>query len=224
MRRSAAPGVALALSACTFGSGTETGPEYASAIVANAATNGLTGVVGRPLPQAVGAIVIDPSGGPVSGVVVTWTVVDSTGTTSATTSTTDATGNATVTWTLDTIARVDSLTASIPSGASTTLTAFGVAGRPAAITKVSGNPQAVASGSKSLPLVIAVADAYGNVAAGVAVTWAVTGGGALSASATTTGENGQSFVTLTTTTTPGNYVVTATVGSLAAATFAITSY
>lgn len=212
-------GLAAALTACSFG--TDTGPGYASGIAANAATNGQTGIVGRPLPQPVGALVVDPAGGPISNVVVTWTVVDSAGSISVDTSTTDLHGNATVTWTLDTIVGVDSLTASIASGASATITAFAVAGPPATIKIVSGSPQAVASGSQSLPLVVGLMDAYGNPVPGIPVAWSAAGGGSLSAPSTITNGNGQAYVTLTTGTTPGNYTVTATVGRLAPVTFSL---
>jgi hypothetical protein len=219
IRRLAPLGLAVALTACSFGSGTE--PPFASAIAAAAATNGQAGTVGRPLPKPVGAVVVDPNGNPVSGVTVTWAVADSTGSIGTPTSVTGADGIATMTWILDTIARVDSLTASIPSGASTTITAFGVAGAPKALVRVSGNAQSIVAGSTSLPLVIEVTDAYGNPVSGVAVVWAVTGGGSLSASSTTTGENGQAYVTLTTDAAPASYTVTAAAGALAPATFAL---
>jgi hypothetical protein len=219
MCRVATLGLAAAITACTLGTGD--GPVYASGIAANAATNGQSGIVGRPLPQPVGAIVVDPAGGPVPGVVVTWTVVDSAGSISVDTSTTDLHGTAIVTWTLDTIARVDSLTASIASGAAATITAFGVAGQPATIRIISGNPQAIVSGSQSLPLVVELFDTYGNPVPGYPVAWSASGGGSLSAALTATNGNGQAYVTFTTGTTPGSYTVTATAGRLVPVTFSL---
>ena len=179
-------------------------------------------MVGTALAQPVAVHVMDQNGGIVAGATVTWTVVNGAGTTSAATSTTDATGTATVVWTLDTLARVNSMTASIQSGASTTVFATGTAGAATSATKVSGDAQTVTSDSTSAPFVIKVADRYGNAVSGVAVTWVVTGGGALSAASTTTDATGMTNVTLTLGATPGPYTMSGDAGLLTAITFTLT--
>jgi protocatechuate 3,4-dioxygenase beta subunit len=199
-----------------------TAPTVATTITADPTTNGQTASAGTTLALPVVVHVTDQNNAPISGAVVTWAVVNHAGTLGAATSTTDATGTTNMLWTLDTIARVDSLTATIQSGASVTITARGTAGGSTSMTKQSGDAQTVKSDSTSAPLVIKVTDRYGNAVQGVAVAWVSTGGGALSASATTTDANGMSQVTLTLGATPGPYTVTATAGLTAAATFNLT--
>ena len=67
-----------------------------------------------------------------------------------------------------------------------------------------------------------VVDQFGNPISGTTVTWAVTGGGTLSATTSTTDATGSTQVTLTTTAAPGSYTVTATAGTLTPVTFTIT--
>ncbi len=54
------------------------------------------------------------------------------------------------------------------------------------------------------PLVVQVADAFGNPIPGVDVVWTVDGGGSVSSATTTTGADGQTSVTRTLGTTAGN--------------------
>jgi adhesin/invasin len=214
-------GAAAMIGACSKDSN-NTAPLVASTVSSDVATNGQTALVGTALLQPVAVHVMDQNGGVVAGATVTWTVLNGAGTTSAATSVTDATGTATVVWTIDTIARVDSMTASIQSGASTTLFATGTAGAATSAMKVSGDSQTVTSDSTSAPLVVKVVDRYGNPVAGVAVAWVVTGGGTLSAASTNTDATGTAKVTLTLGATPGPYTIVATAGLLAAITFNLT--
>ncbi len=214
-------GLSAALGACHNDS-TNTAPLVATTITANAATNAQAGTVGQALAQPATVVVTDQNGNPIINATVTWTVVSGAGTTSAPTSVTDVSGTATVTWTIDTIARVDSMTASIASGTSVTFTATGNAGAATTVAKVSGDSQTVVSDSTSAPFVIKVTDRYGNAVAGATVAWVVTGGGALSAASTTTDATGKSQVTLTLGATPGPYVITATALTLTAVTFNLT--
>lgn len=214
-------GAAVALTACSKDSN-NTAPLVASSITSDVTTNGQSAAVGTALAQPIAVHVMDQNGGVVAGATVTWTVLNGAGTTSAATSTTDATGTATVVWTLDTIARVDSMTASIQSGTSTTVFATGTAGAATTAMKVSGDSQTVVSDSTSAPLAVKVVDRYGNPVAGVPVAWVVTGGGALSAASTTTDATGMAKVTLTLGATPGPYTIVATAGLLTAITFNLT--
>jgi adhesin/invasin len=199
-----------------------TAPLVATSIVANAATNAQATTVGTPTPQAVSVVVTDQNGNPIQNASVTWTVVNHAGTTGSATSTTDASGTASTTWTVDTIARTDSLTASIASGGSVTITAIGQAGAATSATKVSGDAQTDSSTHTSAPFVIKVTDKYGNAVSGVVVAWVVTGGGTLSAASTTTDVTGMTSTTLVLGSVPGPYVITATAGILAAVTFNLT--
>lgn len=213
--------VNMAVLACNKDSA-NTAPLVGTSIVANSATNAQATTVGQPTPQPVSVVVTDQNGNPIQNVTVTWTVVNHAGTTGAASSQTDASGTASTTWTVDTTARTDSLTASIFAGASVTMTAIGQAGPAANTTKVSGDAQSDSSGTTSAPFVVMVTDRYGNAVSGVAVAWIATGGGTLNASSTTTDATGKTQTTLILGSTPGPYTITATAGLLAAVTFNLT--
>jgi hypothetical protein len=193
----------------------------ATAVTVSAATNNQTAVVGTALPQPVSVQVTDGAGAPIGNVVVTWTVLTGGGSVSTATSTTDVNGNATVVWTLGPTIGAQTLSASIATGASTTITATGVASGATGINIVSGNNQTIAAGATSAPLAIHIADQFGNPAAGVTVTWAATAGATLSATSTTTDANGNTSVTVSS---PTAMVITvsASAGALAPATFTVT--
>jgi hypothetical protein len=197
-------------------------PLTATAVTANAATNGQTGTVGTALAQAVGVLVVDQNGAPLANATVNWTVESGGGALSASSSTTDSNGNATVVWTLGTIAGTDSLKASLASGAVAFVTATATAGAATQILITSGGTQTVAAGSTTAPFVMEVADQFANPIANATVAWTTTGG-TLSATTSTTDNTGSTSVTLTTNPAPANYIVTATTGSLTPVTFSITA-
>jgi hypothetical protein len=110
------------------------------------------------------------------------------------------------------------LTAVSGALAGATSTAFTItAAAAAAIAADSGNAQsAPVITPVAQQLVARVTDAFGNPVNGVAVAWAVTGGGgSLSGTTTTTDANGRVRATWTLGGTPGANTVTATSGSLA---------
>lgn len=214
--------LAAALGACSKSSDSSTGPTPGLMMTADASTNAQTAPAGNALPKPVAVHVMDSTGAAIPGSVVTWTPNSHSGTTTSATSTTDATGTATVTWTLDTIARTDSMTASIAGGAKAVFTATGTAGVATATAKFSGDAQAVASGATSAPMIVKVTDRYGNAVANVHVAWVVTGGGTLSALSTTTDASGHAQVTLTLGSTPGSYTIQATAATLTAVMFHLT--
>ncbi len=214
-------GIASAVTAC-HSDNSNTAPTIATTITADPTSSTQTAPAGTTLALPVVVHVTDQNNAPISGAIVTWSVVNGSGSLGAATSTTDATGTTNMLWTLDTIARVDSLTATIQSGAKVTISATGTAGGATRMSKQSGDAQMVTSDSTSAPMVIKVTDRYGNAVQGVAVTWVSTGGGVLSASATVTDASGMSQVTLTLGATPGPYTVTATAGLTATATFNLT--
>ena len=143
------------------------------------------------------------------------------GSVSAASSTTSSTGDATVTWTLGSTSGLDSLKASIASGASVTLTATANAAAMATLTVISGSGQSVPAGSATQPLVVKVTDQFGNPVANAPVNWTVAGGGTLSAASSTSDTNGLAQITLTTDGAPASYTVTATGAVGAPVTFTI---
>jgi adhesin/invasin len=209
-------GLGIAVAACHDNSN-NTAPLVATGITADDATNHQTAAVGGTLAEPVAVHVTDQNGEPIANVTVTWTPMTG-GSVSAPTSTTDANGSASVSWTLDTHARVDSLKASIFSGASTIITATGTSGSATTATKVSGDNQIDATGSTSAPFVVKVSDNFGNPVSGVVVSWTSTGGGTLSAVTTTTDATGQTSVTMQIPA-GGTYTVTAAAGAAASVTF-----
>jgi hypothetical protein len=163
----------LALAATLAGCATE--PKNRDTITVDAAMNGQSATVGTR--TVVRIHVTDKSGAAVTGTIVSWTVINHAGSTLSQTVATDQTGAAAVTWTLDTIARIDSLTASVQGAGSATITATGTAGAISSFTKVSGDNQTIASGLSNpnavppLPLVVRLADRYGNGIAAAPVSW-----------------------------------------------------
>jgi len=200
-----------------------TAPLVATTITASAATNGQTGAAGTALAQPVGVLVVDQNGAPFANATVTWTVASGGGSVASPTSVTDATGTATVVYTLGTVAGVDSLEASIAGGENAFITAMATAGPASAMQVVSGGAQSVTAGSVTAPLIVKVADQFGNPVSNASVSWAVTGGGTLSATTSTTDATGTTQVTLTTDAAPATYSVTATTGSLTPVAFTITA-
>jgi hypothetical protein len=88
---------------------------------------------------------------------------------------------------------------------------------------MSGDQQAVADGGVSAPLVVKAVDQYGNGVPNVLVTWIDQAGGTLSATSTTTDENGLAQVTLTADANPESYTIVAEVGTASPIAFTATS-
>lgn len=193
----------------------------AASALTKASGDGQSATAGIALVNPLVAKVADQFGNPVAGATVTWAIASGGGTLSGTTTTTSAAGLAQVTYTLDTTPGPATVTAT--SGALGTVT-FGATGNapltPAAVAKLSGDGQsAKVSTALANPLVVLVIDDMGNPAAGITVTWAVTGGGTVSAVTTITNANGQAQVTRTLGATAGTSTTTATVAGLGPVTF-----
>jgi len=167
--------------------------------------------------------VVDQRSRAVSGVRLSWTVQSGNGFTDATSSISDSTGVVAVTWTLDTVAKLDTLQASIAPNTTLTVTATGRPGSPAIATKISGDAQTVAAGATSQPLVVKLTDRYGNPVPNFAIAWAPAGLGALGALTTRTDSTGITRNSLTTTAGPGDYRVITTFGSVPALIFDVTA-
>jgi hypothetical protein len=215
----AAAGLAVGASACSDSG--NTAPLVATNIVVGTGSSAQTGVVGQALAAPIAVTVTDQNGAPIANAVVGWTVVGAEGTVSIPTGTTDANGNASVIWTLGTVAGVDSLIVSLQSGASTTITATAAAAGLASLSVVSGDAQTVIAGSTTAPLVLKAVDRFGNRVANASIAWMVSGGGSLSASSSLTDANGLAQVTLTTDAAPATYAVTATSGGSGIVSFTV---
>jgi hypothetical protein len=216
-------GALVVAGACGSDKNSTTTPLVATTITLATGVNGQAGVVGTALTTPIGVVVEDQNGVPLNDATVTWTVVSGGGSVATPSTTTDDSGNTSVVWTLGNVAGVDSLKASIASGASVTVAATATAASASAMRITSGGTQTVAAGSQTAPLVVQVVDQFANPVAGAAVSWVVTGGGSLSATSTTTDSTGTAQVVLTTDAAPAGYQVTATTGTLSPVTFTITA-
>ena len=187
-----------------------------------ASASGQVAVVGQSITITLG--VVDHNGRTIPGVPISWAVVHNGGSTDIASSSTDSSGTASVTWTLDTIAKLDSLRASIASGDAMLVTATGRHAAPVPALMVSGDSQTVMAGATSQPFIVRLTDRYGNPVDRSAVAWAVIGGGTLSAITTATDTTGTTQVTLSTdANAPGVHRIIATYGVVPATVFTLTS-
>ena len=170
-----------------------------------------SGAAGAAAASPLVAKVTNVGGDPIAGVSVAWTTTA--GALGGASATTDANGLTQRTLTFGHVAGAVTVSVTaqgIAQPATFALTA--VPGAPSAITKVSGDGQTgMVSTALAHPFVLGVADQYGNVVAGAAVTWSVAGGGALSAGTGTTNASGQTQTALTFGAGAGTTNVTATV-------------
>jgi adhesin/invasin len=198
-------------------------PLVATFVTVNAGSNGQTGTAGQQLANPISVHVTDQNSNALAGVSVAWAIVGAGGSVSVASSLTDSNGDATTLWTLGTAVALDSLTASIATGASATITASATAAG-ATLAKVSGDNQVVEQGAVSLPMVVKVANAGGTGIGAAGVAWSVVGGGTLSATATSTDANGLTSVTLTAPAVAGAAItVTATAASGATQSFTLST-
>ena len=139
------------------------------------------GPAGEPLPSPLVVRASDRLGQPARGVPVAFRVLDGGGTVSAAEVATDAEGHASVVWTLGTVAgETQSLRSALAYrvGVGVPFAATAAAGPAAQIVVLSGGDQTAPRGSTlTEPVVVAVEDRFENAVAGVAVRFAVVGGG-----------------------------------------------
>jgi hypothetical protein len=174
--------------------------------------NPTTGLVNSS--QSMTVIVRDAGSNPVQGASVTFAPVSTSGVApgnaavTGSPATTNAAGEATVTWRLDTLARVNTLQATTPGASGTITTLLTASSTPLAASKliiVSGNNQsAPASSQLPLPPTVRAADQYNNPVAGQNVTWAPAqaglvncGGGAVASCQSASASNGNAVTTWT---------------------------
>ena len=176
----------------------------AAMTIANASSNGQTGVVGKPVTNLPSVKVADAHGNGVPGIEVTFAVASGGGSITGSSQTTNATGVATVGgWTLGSVAGANTITARVttPSAVAgagftaeliVTFTATGIADVAGSIVLNAGDAQtAVAGTAVSVAPSVRVVDGNNNPVSGVSVAFSVaTGGGTLTGANTTTNASG----------------------------------
>lgn len=182
--------------------------------------NGQTGTAGQQLANPLVVKATDASGGPVSGVLVTFTVTGGGGTLTPASVSTNSSGLASSVLTLGSSAGTNTITAASGGLAGSPVTFVATAGAatgPAAnLVLVSGNSQTGTVGQQlASPFVVKATDASGNPVSGVTVTFTVTaGGGTLSPATAATNSSGLASSTLTLGATVGTNTARAASGSL----------
>ncbi len=180
------------------------------------------GPAGAALTEPFTVLVLDQHGDPLAGATVTFTVTAGGGTVSVETVTTDADGRAATTLTLGPQPGTNTVEATVDRLEPVIFAAVGVA-IAQTLNKPSGDEQEGAAGAAlTEPFVVEVRDQNGNPLPGAQVTFAVTGGGTLSATTATTDADGRTATTLTLGRTPGTTTVRATVADLEPVTFTAT--
>jgi len=154
-----------------------------------------TGPEGAALPTALAVRVADRAGNAVADDSITWVAASGGGSVAPPKNATDSAGRAQGVWTLGATAGAQSATATsaaIAAAVTFTATATAVVGPPATIAANAGNGQTAAAGTAvAVPPSVIVKDAQGNPVPGVAITFAVAGGGgSLTGPNQTTGTNG----------------------------------
>ena len=168
-----------------------------------------TGTVGTTLPLPIVVKAKDSSGAIVVGASVSF-ADGAGGTFSPNPAVTDSTGQATTSYTLPTVAKSLTVTASVGS-VTVTASEKSVAGAASKISIVSGNNQS-ANPNTQLPsmLIVSVTDKYSNDVSGYTVTFTDNGaGGTFSTTTPITNSFGQASVSYTTGSTAGTVTITA---------------
>jgi hypothetical protein len=185
-----------------------------------------SGTVGQALANPLVVKATDSYGNPVPSVAIIFQVTAGTATLSAASVNTGTDGQAQVTVTLGTAAGDVTVRAYIYDVAAVSFSLAALPGPATAITVVSGTPQSGTVGQAlTNPLVVKVADSYGNPVSNVTVTFSAPTGLTLSATSVTTGANGQAQVNVTgLPSLAGTYAVTASVsGVTTPATFSLSA-
>jgi uncharacterized protein with beta-barrel porin domain len=188
-----------------------------NAVIGAASGNNQTGPVNTTLPLPivvqVGEVMATTSktGGvgaqALDGVPVTFTVTSGGGSVTNTVVLTDASGQASTPWTLGPIEGAQTVSASVPGGASVTFTATATISRT--LTLVSGSGQAAAPGSPlPNPLVVHAQD-NGMDAPGIAITWTLVSGSASITPSGATDTDGLANATVTLGAVPGSVSIRA---------------
>ncbi len=147
------------------------------------------GVVGTRLSSPVVVRVLDARDQPVADVAVGFAVATGGGSVSPGQVRTDRDGRAEAVWTLGSAAGEQKLSVS-GAGGSMVVAATAAASATATVLQKQSGDGFTAPPRSDLPLSVRAVDGSGNPVAGVAVTWAVEGGGSFSAASALTGADG----------------------------------
>lgn len=171
-----------------------------------------TGEVGTALSAALSVRADDRLGNPVVGVNVAFAVSAGGGSVSNGSVVTPAAGTASTSWTMGQVAGAPQTVTASAQGQTATFSATATRGPADSLVKVSGDNQfATADSPVAQPLVVRVADRFGNPVSGHAVAWSASGDASVNPPNTTTGANGETSTQLTLGSTPGiPYTVQAT--------------
>ena len=196
--------------ACDDDGGEGTAPVQPAAVAATAAAHHQA-AAGSTVP-APSVRVTDSRGQPLAQVPVAFAVTAGGGSLAQPGAVTDAGGVATGgAWTLGRAPGANEVTATVAGLPPVRFTATAHAAAVAQLARAGGDGQTGVVGTALADsLAVRATDAFGNPVAGVAVTWALTGGGALSAATATTGADGHAKIRLTLGATPGAATVVAT--------------
>jgi hypothetical protein len=159
--------------------------------------DGQSGVAGTTLADPLAVRVTDDLNNPVQGITVSWTVTAGGGSVGSATSTTSSSGIATTTATLGSTGGENTFQATVA----------GLAGSPVTFTATGAKNIAMSSGNNQTgtpgvplpnPLAVLVTDNVGNPIQGITVHWsAVTSGGSVNPSTSTTSSDGIATTTAT---------------------------
>ncbi|HEX5385794.1 MAG TPA: Ig-like domain repeat protein [Gemmatimonadales bacterium] len=176
--------LALALAATACGGNDLTLPaESVAAKIVVLGGDKQSGTVGGVLGDSIAVRVTDSKDRPVQNQKVSFTPGANSGTVVPPSPSTDANGRAAAAWLLGDVAGAQTVVAKptgngAPANLSATFTATAAASPPARVAKSAGDGQTANAGSEvAVPPAVKVTDANDNPVAGVAVTFAVTGGG-----------------------------------------------
>jgi hypothetical protein len=177
--------------------------------------------VGSQLPDPLEVLITDEFGNPVEGVQVDWTAEH--GSVDPATTTTGPDGKAATVWSLASSVGTQAATASSGSleGSPVSFTATAGPGGPRRLILVSGNNQSAPPNQElSQPLVVRLEDDNGNGISNRAVSWVIgSGGGSVSATTSSTGDNGEAQVRWTLGPTSGVNTLNAVVSGVGFVTF-----
>jgi hypothetical protein len=189
--------------------------------IETAGGNDQEATVGSQLPDPLEVVITDEFGNPVEGVQVDWAAEH--GSVDPATTTTGPDGKAATVWSLASSVGTQTATASSDGleGSPVSFTATAGPGGPRRLILVSGNNQSVAPNQElSQPLVVRLEDDNGNGVSNRAVSWVIgSGGGSVSATTSSTDDNGEARVRWTLGPTPGVNTLNAVVSGVGFVTF-----
>ena len=184
--------------------------------VEEAGGNHQEGPAGSELADPLEVLITDRFGNPIEGVSVDWTAED--GSVDPASTTTGPDGKAATVWTLASSVGSQTATASSDGleGSPVSFTAIAASGGPRRLILVSGNNQSAAPNQElSQPLVVRLEDENGNGVPRRAVTWVIgSGEGSVSATTSTTDDNGEARVRWTLGPNPGVNTLNAVVSGV----------